>query len=72
MDKKTMQLLDRVKNEIANRMFAQERAQIPKVIYYIGKDDLRKMLRRISSMTSLYIQNYSTLNFLTTKAILLL
>lgn len=25
MDKKTMQLLDRVKNEIANRMFAQER-----------------------------------------------
>ena len=66
MDKKTMQLLDRVKNEIANRMFAQERGADSKgnILYW--------KRRFAEDAAENIIQNYSTLNFLTTKAILLL
>lgn len=59
MDKKTMQLLDRVKNEIANRMFAQERSADSKgnILYWkmrFAEDAAENIIHDIPIHTELF------------------
>ena len=59
MDKKTMQLLDRVKNEIANRMFAQERGADSKgnILYWkmrFAEDAAENIIHDIPIHTELF------------------
>lgn len=75
MDKKTMQLLDRVKNEIANRMFAQERGADSKgnILYWkirFAEDAAENIIHDIPIHTELFhfeFPHYQGYSFTLTK-----